>query len=322
MLGEFLFHSLNELLFFLVIILVANVRAIAGDGSSYNVVNFGATGSGTTDDSAAFSKAWTAACGSTEKSPILLIPGKTFLLYPLTFNGPCKSSTISVQIDGNIVAPKMANWKGDASTWLVFNLVQGLIINGNGQLDGQGSDWWASCPKALTFNGCNNLQVSGLKHVNSALNHISVSNCNTALFFNLNISAPANSPNTDGFDIARSNSITILNTNIGTGDDCIAINTECSNINITGVSCGPGHGISIGSLGAANELAKVDGVYVTNCSFIGTQNGARIKTWKDGDGYARNIRFQDITLVGAGNPIVIDQFYCPNNICKDSVIII
>ncbi|CAN1790184.1 Probable polygalacturonase At3g15720 [Linum perenne] len=102
--------------------------------------------------------------------------------------------------------------------------------------------------QALTFNGCNNLQVSGLKHVNSALNHISVSNCNTALFFNLNISAPANSPNTDGFDIARSNSITILNTNIGTGDDCIAINTECSNINITGVSCGPGHGIRFGSI--------------------------------------------------------------------------
>jgi len=27
------------------------------------------------------------------------------------------------------------------------------------------------------------------------------------------------------------------------GDDCIAINSGSSNINITGINCGPGHGI-------------------------------------------------------------------------------
>ncbi|CAN0889163.1 Probable polygalacturonase At3g15720, partial [Linum grandiflorum] len=267
-----------------------------------------------------------AACSSTSQIPLLIPGGKTFLLNPVSFYGPCNSPTIHVQMYGNIVAPKMSDWKGDASLWLLFSNVNGLLVDGNGQFDGQGSDWWLSCPKgstctrptALRFNGCKNLQVNGLKHVNSGKNHISISRCNNAVLSNLQITAPANSPNTDGIDIAQSTDITILNSNIGTGDDCVAINTGSSNINITGLSCGPGHGISVGSLGAGGEYAQVEGVHVKHCTFTGTQNGARIKTWENGSGYARNITFEDITLVGAGNPIIIDQFYCNGRACQSN----
>lgn len=37
---------------------------------------------------------------------------------------------------------------------------------------------------------------------------------------------------------------------------------------------------SIGSLGINGEYDTVEGVYVRNCNFTGTQNGARIKTWQ------------------------------------------
>ena len=91
------------------------------------------------------------------------------------------------------------------------------------------------------------------------------------------------------------------------GDDCIAINSGTANIRISGVDCGPGHGIrltsykillrimfikifillnhvtlknySIGSLGKDGEIASVEDVCVQNCNFRGTMNGARIKTW-------------------------------------------
>ncbi|KAF1870029.1 hypothetical protein Lal_00017609 [Lupinus albus] len=82
-----------------------------------------------------------------------------------------------------------------------------------------------------------------------------------------------------------------------------------SNINITKVDCGPGHGISIGSLGKNGEYATVENVYVSGCNFNGTTNGARIKTWTDGSGYVRNVTFEHITLINTKNPIIIDQNY-------------
>ncbi|CAA7025426.1 unnamed protein product [Microthlaspi erraticum] len=62
------------------------------------------------------------------------------------------------------------------------------------------------------------------------------------------------------------------------GDDCVAINGGSYNINISHVACGPGHGISIGSLGRGEFNETVENVKVTHCTFNGTSNGARIKT--------------------------------------------
>lgn len=37
---------------------------------------------------------------------------------------------------------------------------------------------------------------------------------------------------------------------------------------------------SIGSLGERGSTATVRGIHTRNCTFIGSQNGARIKTWQ------------------------------------------
>ncbi|KAI5395721.1 hypothetical protein KIW84_062052 [Lathyrus oleraceus] len=98
---------------------------------------------------------------------------------------------------------------------------------------------------------------------------------------------------------------------VGEGDDCVAINSGCEFINITDVYCGPGHGISVGSLGKGGSYASVENIYVKNITFTGTTNGARIKTWIGGSGYARKISYEDIKLFGVKNPIIIDQQYDP-----------
>ncbi|PNX59142.1 polygalacturonase, partial [Trifolium pratense] len=64
------------------------------------------------------------------------------------------------------------------------------------------------------------------------------------------------------------------------GDDCVAINSGSKFINITNVNCGPGHGISVGSLGKNGEYSTVEEVYVSDIIFTRTTNGARIKTWE------------------------------------------
>ncbi|GLU19348.1 hypothetical protein SLE2022_356040 [Rubroshorea leprosula] len=296
-----------------------------------NVMHYGAIGNGQTDDSQAFINAWRDLCTVDRGVPTLYIPaGKTFLLGQVQFQGPCKASSVHVKFEGSLTAPLGTGWGGNGGLdkWIQFEYISNLIIEGGGKIDGQGSAWWTTCakarqygqgkfqcqrPTALHFHSCNGLQLSGLTHVNSAQNHISLSGSNGVSISNLYIIAPEDSPNTDGIDISTSTNVNIKNTFIGTGDDCIAINGGSSGINITGVSCGPGHGISIGSLGQNGAYETVEEVYVENCSFKGTENGARIKTWKGGRGYARKILFQHINFINVKNPIIINQFYFNKN---------
>ncbi|RID60560.1 hypothetical protein BRARA_F03708 [Brassica rapa] len=274
----------------------------------YDVLKFGAEGDGTTDDSKAFVEAWKAMCSSGGSNKTLLIPSdNTFLLQPLVFQGPCNSPSVQVQLDGKIVAPlNKAAWSGLKSyEWVSFHKIIGLTVLGSGTINGRGSSFW----EQLHFKGCNNLEINGITSFDSPRNHISIRDCRQVKITQIKLIAPGDSPNTDGIDISTSTNVEIYDTIVGTGDDCVALNSGSININITRMQCGPGHGISVGSLGRDGEESIVENVQVTNCTFSETTNGARIKTWPNGKGYARNIVFKDITLTETKNPIIIDQHY-------------
>ncbi|PRQ51085.1 putative polygalacturonase [Rosa chinensis] len=337
--------------------------------TTFNVLDYGAVGDGDTDDSEAFLKAWNASCSTNASNgtPTLVIPAeRTFLLQPTIFSGSCNSNDgIRVEILGKIVAPKNPDeWKGCVESWLSFRNLSNLIINGTGEINGQGSLWWSNITtqpnKALHLFKCSNLQLSGLAHIDSPKAHISINRSNNVTVSNLHIRAPEDSPNTDGIDISVSTHVNIHDSTIATGnlnslscmrestnqpykslticdvsscqiiffwefmitgDDCIAINNGSSFINITNIACGPGHGISVGSLGVNESYQTVEEIQVRNCSFNGTQNGARIKTWQGGSGYARKITFEHITLIAAKHPIIIDQHYCNGkHDCKKSAV--
>uniref|UniRef100_A0A2N9GKA9 Polygalacturonase n=1 Tax=Fagus sylvatica TaxID=28930 RepID=A0A2N9GKA9_FAGSY len=189
---------------------------------------------------------------------------------------------IIFQIAGTIVAPTNINAWSEKEAWIKFANIDGLTINGGGQIDGQGSVWWNACTDKVQ------------------------------------IACHLYSPNTDGIDISHSSNVRVLNTVMETGDDCIAINDGSSYINISGIACGPGHGISIGSLGKDGAYNTVEEIHVSNCTFTGTQNAARIKTWQGGSGYARKITFENINIIDSQNPIIIDQDYNPNSVNSGS----
>ncbi|KAM6570411.1 hypothetical protein CsatB_018396 [Cannabis sativa] len=172
--------------------------------------------------------------------------------------------------------------------------------------------------KGLTFSNCNNLVVRDLHVKDCQQMQVMFVNCNTVMAFNLTVTAPGDSPNTDGIHVTRCENMDISNSVIGTGDDCISIVSGSRNVTATDITCGPGHGISIGSLGAGHAEAHVSDIFVRKAKFYETTNGVRIKTWQGGKGDARNIKFQDIEMHNVQNPIIIDQNYCDRRrmVCK------
>ncbi|XP_010420112.1 PREDICTED: polygalacturonase At1g48100-like [Camelina sativa] len=104
---------------------------------------------------------------------------------------------------------------------------------------------------------------------------------------------------------------------LSTGDDCISIQTGCSNIYIHDVDCGPGHGISIGGLGKDNTKACVSNITVRDVTMHETTNGVRIKSWQGGSGSVKQVMFSNIQVSDVANPIIIDQYYCDGGGCHN-----
>ncbi|KAM0006507.1 putative endo-polygalacturonase [Helianthus debilis subsp. tardiflorus] len=90
------------------------------------------------------------------------------------------------------------------------------------------------------------MRLNGLTLVNSPRVHLLLTACNGAIVSNIHIISPETSPNTDGINIAGSTNVNIRDSVIASGDDCIAISGGSSNIKISGIMCGPGHGIRYG----------------------------------------------------------------------------
>ncbi|KAJ6677547.1 hypothetical protein OIU85_008151 [Salix viminalis] len=247
-----------------------------------SVLSYGARPDGKTDSTKAFAAAWSQACASTQPATIS-VPKGSFSLGQVRFQGPCKNTAILLRIDGTLVAPSDYRVIGSAQNWLIFEHVSGVTLSG-GTLDGQGSGLWScknsgkDCPSGATsleFSNSNNIAITGLASLNSQMFHIVINACQNVEVQGVKVSAAGDSPNTDGIHVQASTGVTILNSRIGTGDDCVSIGPGTSNLWIENVGCGPGHGISIGSLGKDSQEAGVQNVTVKTTTFTGTENGRK-----------------------------------------------
>ncbi|KAL0322773.1 UNVERIFIED_CONTAM: Polygalacturonase [Sesamum angustifolium] len=261
-------------------ILLVLIAAVFSPAAAYNVVNFGARGDGQTDSTAAFLHAWKAACSSATPAAVS-VPRGTYLVSRLTVVG--------------------------------------------GTFDAKGSKFWScrrgtnNCPvgaRSISFQTCSNVVVSGLTSLNSQTIHIGINECSNIKIQNVKIIAPSGSPNTDGIHIASSRGVTITSSTIRTGDDCVSVGPGSMNVYMEKIGCGPGHGISVGSLGNSFNEEGVQNVTVINSVFTKTENGVRVKSWaRPSGGYAQNLNFKNLIMRNVANPIIIDQQYCPDYSC-------
>ncbi|WOK98016.1 hypothetical protein Cni_G06724 [Canna indica] len=288
--------------------------------------DYGAKGDGKTDSTKAFEEAWNAAC-STKGKPRIFIPKGQYLVGPLMFKGPCKSGMV-LKVKGQVVASTNLNiYK---MNWIEFQYIDGLVISGGGRFNGQGASAWPhneckkkrNCkvpPMSLVFSFVTNATISKISSIDSKFFHMHVFASKNMKFKFIKIIAPESSPNTDGIHIAESSNIKVIDSIIHTGDDCISIGPGSHNLLIARVFCGPGHGISIGSLGKYANEKDVVGLKVNNCTLSGTDNGLRIKTWQSSPSFLKvtDFIFEDIIMKNVYNPIIIDQEYCPFEHCAE-----
>ncbi|AQK91442.1 polygalacturonase At1g48100 [Zea mays] len=307
-------------------------------GNVFDVRAFGASGSGSGNDTRALRAAWKAACSSNSTTPTLLVPSDgVFTISSTIFAGPCKSA-VTFQIDGVLMPPDgPASWPASDSRkqWIVFYKANGMTLAGEGTIEGNGEEWWdlpckphrgpngstlpgpCDSPALVRFFLSNDVTVRGLRIENSPQFHLKFDDCERVRVDGLFVRSPAFSPNTDGVHVENTTSVQILNSRIYNGDDCVSIGAGCSDVRIENITCGHGHGISIGSLGVHGTRACVSNITVRNARILDSDNGVRIKTWQGGTGAVTAVEFAGVQMQNVKNCILIDQYYCLGSGCAN-----
>lgn len=168
--------------------------------------------------------------------------------------------------------------------------------------------------QSLLIDHSKNVKIKDLTSINSKHFHIVIHESQRVMMQGVKIIAPDESPNTDGISLQKSSDVTILDANIKTGDDCISMSAGTKNVWAERISCGPGHGISIGSIGKTKNENGVNNITVKDTEFTGSDNGLRIKAWgRPSTAFVRGVIFEKSRMKNVKNPIIINQNYCPNS---------
>jgi polygalacturonase len=299
----------------------------------FNITTFGANTS-SSNNVAAINAAIVAASEnvvSGARGGIVEIPAGTWLAGP-TSSFPesiTLASNVDLQIDAGATLQAVpessylnagATSESSLSNFIVANNITNFEITGTGTIDGNGQGWWTAYansgntiarPRLIEVSNSSIFLIQDVTLQNSPFYNLSFDSTNNVVVNGVTISNPSTAPNTDGIDPAGSHYL-IENSNISTGDDDIAIkpqNVFCSDITITNMTIGSGHGISVG--GETND--GLDGLYVSNVTFNGTTNGIRLKADRGNGGVVENLYYSNITMNDVEYPILIDSYYNGGN---------
>ncbi|CAF1277958.1 unnamed protein product [Rotaria sp. Silwood1] len=223
----------------------------------FNILDDGAIGDGITDNTQSIRQTFLRAANYNLPCVVLIPPGD-FLTGSLQI-----SSNVSLHLAHNAILrasdnaslysciPSMTSDTGSCDyPFLLVNHAHNVYINGEGYIDAGANnppghlvreyressnmliptEWnlpncsYYSCrPKLLVIRYSYSIVLTNITITNSPLWTVTVVESDNVLFDNITIIGDRRWPNNDGIDLINSRNIIIRNSNISTGDDCIAI---------------------------------------------------------------------------------------------------
>lgn len=201
-----------------------------------------------------------------------------------------------------------------------------IAVVGRGTIDGRGAVWWRRFrdrdlahprPRLVSFVECVNVLIEGITVTNSPSWTINPVRCSNLTIHQVTVLNPGDSPNTDGINPDSCRDVRISDCSISVGDDCItlksgteaeepALRTPCENITITNCTIANGHGgVVIGS----EMSGDVRNVVISNCVFVGTDRGIRLKSRRGRGGVVEDVRVSNVVMTDVLCPFTMNLYY-------------
>jgi polygalacturonase len=298
----------------------------------FNILDYGALGDGQTLDTRAIQDA-IEACGQKGGGTVYIpagdyITGAVFLRSNVTLYLDAGATLVGSQDAADYPAVD-SRWEG-ASRKTHAPLIGGddlenIAVVGRGTVDGRGAPWWKKHrermldfprPRLISFSRCTNVLIEGITLTNSPSWTLHPFNCENVTVNKVTIINPANSPNTDGINPESCRNVHIANCHVDVGDDCVTIKSgtehdrgqlsPCENITITNCTMVHGHGgVVIGS----EMSGDVRHVVISNCVFMGTDRGIRLKSRRERGGVVEDIRVTNVVMKDVLCPFIMNLYY-------------
>ena len=173
-------------------------------------------------------------------------------------------------------------------------------------------------PVLVNIISCKNILLDGVTFENSPSWNLHPLMSENVILSNLTVRNPWYSQNGDGVDLESCKNSLIVNCNFDVGDDAICMksgknsdgrrrNIPTENVIVRNCIVYHGHG---GFVVGSEMSGDIRNIWVSSCSFIGTDVGLRFKSTRGRGGVVENIYIEDINMINIPtDPLVFDLFY-------------
>ena len=159
-------------------------------------------------------------------------------------------------------------------------------------------------PVMVSLRNCKNVFLQGVTFQNSPAWNLHPLMCENIIVDNIFVKNPSYAHNGDAIDLESCKNALIINSIFDAGDDGICIKSgkdkdgrergiPCENVIVDGCTVFSGHG---GFVVGSEMSGDVRNIKVTNCQFLGTDNGLRFKSTRGRGGVVENIYIENISM--------------------------